>query len=56
MRKKLPEAEKKVKIAVTLHPRIIEVLKNNHYNISRAIEEAVYQKLITENKIETLKF
>lgn len=56
MRKKLPESEKKVKIGLTLHPRIYEVLKNNHHNISRAIEEAIYQKLITENKIEQLKF
>ena len=56
MRKKLNDTEKKVKLTITLHPKILEVIKANNYNISRAIETILYENLKTNNKIEQLKF
>jgi hypothetical protein len=56
MREKLNEDEKKVRLTITLHPKIMEAIKANHKNISRAIETMLYTTLKDNSLIEPLKF
>ena len=52
MRKKINDGEKKVILAVTINPTLINIVNKHHNNKSKYIEWLIYQDLIKNNQIE----
>ena len=54
MRKKLPETEKRITIAITINPLLDKKLTELYKNKSKQVEWLIYQHLLKNNQIEEI--